>query len=108
MKSVRVSGRAGIDIPFTIGYLAMWFGLLLIALFLMNRYVLDALFRYCAGPRASLLHLRHTRTRMWSHAHVMTRALVRWRVSARPQLGCARHVGACRHRTGVQAALEQA
>ena len=34
----------------------MWLGLLLIVLFLLNRYVLDALFRYCAGPPCLALH----------------------------------------------------
>jgi hypothetical protein len=36
----------------------MWFAVLLMVLYLLNRYVLDALFAHCAGPPPTLLCAR--------------------------------------------------
>jgi Kef-type K+ transport system membrane component KefB len=38
----------GIDTASIVGYLMMWFVVLLICLYLLNRFVCDALFRFCA------------------------------------------------------------
>ena len=37
-----------VDVGFIVGYLMLWFAVLLICLYLLNRFVLDALFRFCA------------------------------------------------------------